>query len=505
MRKPLFLALLFSCACAPASPDVIAAELPLAPGVPARVANLPHAPGLLADLDDAVQHARLQLGAAGLRVLFVSPVSRSCRLASTGGQRNVAFLSAGAARLGLQVASYMPDGPTADFLAAQNVTTYRPGETAYVQAALVPLLRGRVAHFAQALEHWRGHPDDTDARTDALEAFEAAIALLSPTAVDASAQEASQGFAPADPQRAALLQLVRALQLRVALLAHRAQVCVADLGGDALASVLAAHGTEVQVAWYVQNVGSSADDAIIAQDASVVACSASALEAKRARVALAKQSYVVPNGVALSRYARSAPRRAQARQTLQLPQDAFVVGQIGSLGEIKDQATTLRAFATFQREVPTAYLVLAGGGKDGSYANELRASMQAARLQDRVRLLGDVDDVAAVLPALDVVVSASHNEGYGLAVAEAMAAARAVVLTNIPPFLQLGGEAALYFTPGDDAALACQLRELADPATRARWSERAQDRVFAAGADHADMLAAFVSVLVELAQRPHAP
>lgn len=501
MRKPSLFAALVLCSCMRVASHDPVTGLRLSPEVEARVAKLPHAQGLLADLDDAVQNARLQVGAAGTRVLFVSPVSRSCRLASTGGQRNVAFLSAGAARLGMQVASYMPEGQTADFLAAQNVTIYRRGDAAYVRSAEVAALREQVVRFARAFADWRNRPGDEDARAGALEAFEAAAALLSPTAHDDTAQEAARAYPHDDPLRASLLQLVQARQLRVALAAHRAEVCVADLSGDALASVLAAHGTDVQVSWYVQNAGSSPDDALIAQDASLVACSPSALEAKCAQRAFAQRSYVVPNGIALARYARSAAHRVRARQTMQLPEDTFVVGQVGYVSELKDQATTLRAFATLQRQVPHAYLVLVGSTNNNGYTNKLCAAIRTAGLGNQVRLLGDVDDVAAVLPALDVVVSASHDEGYGLAVAEAMAAARAVVLTNIPPHLHLGGDAALYFAPGDDAALARQLGVLVDRAVRDRWSERAQDRAFAAGADHAEMLASFVSVLVELAQR----
>lgn len=480
-------------------------RLPPSATVDAHVAALPHARGLLADLEGAVQMGRPKDAAAGLRVLFVSPAPAMGGLAATGGERNVAFLSAGAARVGLQVASFAFEGQTADFLAAQHVAVYRPGAAAYVQAADAPKLRLQVARFARALARWRERPRDRGARADALAAFDAVAVLLSPSAHDSGAQNVLLGHPPGDPLRVTLAGLVRARQLRAALAAHRAQVCVVDRTGDALAAVLATHDTDVRVAWYVQNADHAPEDGVIAQEASVVACSPSALAAKRGEVTLAQPSYVVRNGIALARFGRHAADGVQARRDLHLPQNAFVVGQVGYVNAVKDQATTLTAFARLYREVPEAYLVFVGGLHDVGYRDQLSAAMRDGHLKARVRLLGDVDDVATVLPALDVLVSASRAEGFGLAVAEAMAAGLAVVLTQIPPFLHLGGETALYFAPGDDVALARQLRTLVDLPTRARFAAMSRRRAHALLADHAEMLASFVAVLVEVACRERAP
>lgn len=55
------------------------------------------------------------------------------------------------------------------------------------------------------------------------------------------------------------------------------------------------------------------------------------------------------------------------------------------------------------------------GGQVATLAYELRVA-------DRVRFTGPVRDLPAVLPALDVLVCASREEGFGLAAVEAMAA-----------------------------------------------------------------------------------
>lgn len=110
---------------------------------------------------------------------------------------------------------------------------------------------------------------------------------------------------------------------------------------------------------------------------------------------------------------------------------------------------------------------------DGSQCDleELRGLAGRLGLAGRVGFTGFVDDAAAAMRALDVVVHASTQpEPFGLVIAEAMATGRAVVVSR-------GGGAAEIVTPGEDAlvheagsapALADRMRELArDPVLRA--------------------------------------
>ena len=55
----------------------------------------------------------------------------------------------------------------------------------------------------------------------------------------------------------------------------------------------------------------------------------------------------------------------------------------------------------------------------------------------------------------------STYEGYGLTVAESLARSLPTVVSDIPAHREVAGEAALYFPPGDAAALADCLRRVA--------------------------------------------
>lgn len=115
--------------------------------------------------------------------------------------------------------------------------------------------------------------------------------------------------------------------------------------------------------------------------------------------------------------------------------------------------------------------------RDPAEVGRLRAAIAAAGLDDRVTLAGPVDDGArdALFEAADLLVSASLLEGYGMALAEALA-------RGLPLVASTGGAAGetvpagcgLAVPPGDVAALRAALaRMIAEPALRRRCGEAA--------------------------------
>jgi glycosyltransferase involved in cell wall biosynthesis len=90
----------------------------------------------------------------------------------------------------------------------------------------------------------------------------------------------------------------------------------------------------------------------------------------------------------------------------------------------------------------------------------------------RATIQGPVDDVAGLLARHDVFASAAREEGFPLAVGEAMAAALPVVAADIPGMAPFASAPGLLRCPVDDAgALAARLDELRDPAVRERLGD----------------------------------
>jgi glycosyltransferase involved in cell wall biosynthesis len=103
---------------------------------------------------------------------------------------------------------------------------------------------------------------------------------------------------------------------------------------------------------------------------------------------------------------------------------------------------------------------------------ELRCMAQRLGIDGRVGFTGFVNDAPAAMRALDVVVHASvQPEPFGLAIAEAMACGRAVMVSHAGGAAEIvtPGEDAFVHEPGNVESLAAGLRELVlDPELRAR-------------------------------------
>jgi glycosyltransferase involved in cell wall biosynthesis len=177
----------------------------------------------------------------------------------------------------------------------------------------------------------------------------------------------------------------------------------------------------------------------------------------------ARKISVVPNGIALERFeqtTREASRAAFARQ-LNISPERLLVGTLGEINPLKGQAEFLRAALLIAERQPQADFIIAG--RDRSEKGEHRAALapllSAPALRGRVHLTGWIDDVAPFLKALDVFVSASHTESFGLAIVEAMASGTAIVATMTPGACSVieDGVSGKLVPLGDVEALAANL------------------------------------------------
>jgi glycosyltransferase involved in cell wall biosynthesis len=118
---------------------------------------------------------------------------------------------------------------------------------------------------------------------------------------------------------------------------------------------------------------------------------------------------------------------------------------------VKDQAGLIRAFAVASAQRPSVLLIVG----DGPLRVELEALGRGLGLDDRVRLLGDRQDVAQILRALDCFVLPSVGEGISNAILEAMATALPVVATRVGGNVELveDGETGLLVEVGQPEAL----------------------------------------------------
>lgn len=130
---------------------------------------------------------------------------------------------------------------------------------------------------------------------------------------------------------------------------------------------------------------------------------------------------LINNGVDFSRLLR-LPDRDAARRQLGVPTGAFVLGTLGRIVPDKDPSCAARGVG----ELGTgSWALLVGRGEQDLIDQARRAA------NGRFTHQGATQDVASVLAAVDVLVTGSRHEGFGLALAEAWAAGVPTVSTRV--------------------------------------------------------------------------
>ncbi len=206
----------------------------------------------------------------------------------------------------------------------------------------------------------------------------------------------------------------------------------------------------------------------------------------------------IVNGVDIAKF--SPGTGGSVRDSIGLPQKAFVLGMVGRFGPFKRHRLLLEAFDRLAGGFPGVHLLMVGGGGPEEASVRTRAGVSAHA--DRIHLAGLQADMPAWYRAMDVLVVPSVNEGLSNAVLEAMAC-------GVPALAHAAcgnGEVITHGVDGwlgrfeDAEGLARELRRILDqPALVAECSGRARRKV-EAGFSLGKMVDQYAAVYESLAR-----
>jgi glycosyltransferase involved in cell wall biosynthesis len=208
--------------------------------------------------------------------------------------------------------------------------------------------------------------------------------------------------------------------------------------------------------------------------ASMAAVSESERDAAvRSKIMSLGGNVVIPNGLDLTEEVRAADPRATKR-SLGIREDALVVILVARLVAYKGVLLFLDA----ARRCPERRAVFLVAG-EGGMRPEAEEFIRAAGLVGRARLLGHVQDVAALAGSADLCVSCARAEGQAYALLEVMRAGCPVLAVRAPGVTEVvesqGGE---FLTEADPAALAGAVAALlSDSALRRAAADAGRARV----------------------------
>ncbi len=186
------------------------------------------------------------------------------------------------------------------------------------------------------------------------------------------------------------------------------------------------------------------------------------------------------NGVDIDRFTIALLDRYEAFPEALRGDNLFVVGTVGRVQAIKDQATLLRAFAVSLECRPglrgRLRLALIG---DGPQLAELKTLADSLGIAAQCWFPGARNDVATVMQSFDLFVLPSLNEGISNTLLEAMATGLPVLATAVGGNVELVEEGVngATFAPGDHRRLGAMIEAYAvDAALCARHGAAARKR-----------------------------
>jgi glycosyltransferase involved in cell wall biosynthesis len=175
----------------------------------------------------------------------------------------------------------------------------------------------------------------------------------------------------------------------------------------------------------------------------------------------AQRIRVIPNGCSVEEIAARAEAGRAAAQRNSGNARVLMAARFASA---KDHPTALRAIQLLRSEGRDVELLLAGGTHRDSLRTGVELLADELGIRDLVKFLGSRDDVPELMGSSDIVIHATHSEGFGMAVIEAMAAGVPVVASDIPACREVldDGRCGILVPLSDPAALAEAIRKLVD-------------------------------------------
>jgi mannosyltransferase len=197
---------------------------------------------------------------------------------------------------------------------------------------------------------------------------------------------------------------------------------------------------------------------------------------------LKRKATVVMHGVDTDRYA-PPPDRAAAFAEAGLP-GHYAIGCFGRVRAQKGSDVFVDAMCWLLPRYPdfTAVMVGAIVPEQQGFANELKKKIEAAGLQSRIVITGEleIEEVQRWYRRLTIYAFTSRNEGFGLTLIEAMSSGAALVASRAgaAELVVENGVTGVLTPPGDVDALVTALEPLMrDRAAAAAMGERARARV----------------------------
>ncbi len=131
-----------------------------------------------------------------------------------------------------------------------------------------------------------------------------------------------------------------------------------------------------------------------------------------------EKGIVLNNTIDIEKYLFQENHREYYRKQFGIQNNQMVIGNVGRMVEQKNHKRLIEIFCDFHNQYPDTVLLLVG---DGELKDDLENYVKELKLTDCVIFAGSRKDVPNYLDMMDIFVTTSLYEGFGIVLIEAMA------------------------------------------------------------------------------------
>ncbi len=129
-----------------------------------------------------------------------------------------------------------------------------------------------------------------------------------------------------------------------------------------------------------------------------------------------RNTIIIKNGVDFNRFKELPETKEEIRKSINIPNNAFVLGHIGRFTQQKNHEYLVSIFEEVSKINKNAYLLLIGKGE---LKNHIRNILEQKKLLNKTVMLENRTDIPRLLKAMDIFIFPSFYEGFGNVIVEA--------------------------------------------------------------------------------------
>ena len=189
---------------------------------------------------------------------------------------------------------------------------------------------------------------------------------------------------------------------------------------------------------------------------------------------------VIENGIDCSYFKKSEGARKKLVDELKISVNTTMIGFVGRYSFEKRPEDFLKLAAIIDKDIGACHFLMVGDGHDDNNT-ELADLLVTYGVGSKISLLGIRDDVPLILSSLDVLISTSEDEAFGMVLIEGLACGCPCISSNNEGAKSVGGEFIKYVDVGDIDAFYRETKILLcqDDSTRIIFAKKSAEYIVA--------------------------